>query len=103
MFMRSGYSAHTRSSGTQDHYLAPRVVLGRRHAPARPRREAQGGRLALESTCRQAVQKDDVVLDGPLAGGVDRLAPALEHEPGALGAHRRRLARVDDPVLLADV
>ena len=30
MFMRSGYSAHTRSSGTQHHHLAARVLLGLR-------------------------------------------------------------------------
>src|SRR5438445_6463087 len=98
MFIRSGYSAHTRSSGTEDHHLAPRVVLGRRHPSAPAAGESRRLPLALETPNGQAVEADDVVLDAPLAGRVHRLAPALQHEPGPVGADRDRLARVDDPV-----
>src|SRR5438874_210279 len=103
MFIRSGYSAHTRSSGTEDHHLAARVVIGGRNTSAPGRGEAGRGSLALEPASSQAVQADDVVLDDPLARRGDRLAPALEHEPGAVGPHGGGLARVDEAVLLAHV
>ena len=63
-----------------------------------------GGRgLALELVGGQPVEADQVALDGSLARRRDRLAPALEHEPVAIGADRGRLARVHDAVELADV
>src|SRR5580704_19698363 len=103
MFIRSGYSAHTRSSATEDHHLAARIVRGLGHVLMPPRSEPGGGALALEILDRELVEVDQVLLDRPLARQGHCLAPALEHEPARVGAHRDRLARVHDPVLLTQV
>src|ERR1700729_2459910 len=100
MFIRSGYSAHTRSSATEDHHLAARVVVRLVHAVTAGRREPGGGALALEILDRDLVQADEVLRDGSFPRPRNRLAPALEHEPAVIGAHRDRLARVNHPLAL---
>src|SRR5690348_7235557 len=103
MFMRSGYSAQTRSSGTQHHHLAARIVLGGRHVRPPAPLEAERNPLALEPSHGQPVKADDVLLDGHVTLEAHDLATSLEHEAAPVRADRRRLARINDPVDLAHV
>src|ERR1700727_2645625 len=99
MFMRSGYSAHTRSvrgaSGTEHHHGAPDVVLGGGDLQPASRPQAGGLALALQDVGVHAVEVDEVLLGAQLTVGGNRLAAALEHEVIAVGAHRHRPAAVD--------
>src|SRR5689334_3051394 len=102
MFIRSGYSAQTRSvSGTQDHYFAADVVVGRGHRASLIGSQSSGCGLALELGGDEAVEMDHVVFNCVSAFGRDRLAPALEQKAVVDRPHCGRLARVDDAVEFA--
>src|ERR1700749_90261 len=104
MFIRSGYSAQTRSTGgtgTQQHHLAADVVVGRSDGRPPAATQSDALRLGLELVTGQAVEPDHVLLDRSRARRADPLAPALEHKPFAVGAHGRRQAPVHDAVDLA--
>src|SRR4051812_45745651 len=103
MFMTSGYSAQTRSSGTEHRHLAADVVVGRRDRAARAGGEPERGRLALELGRGEPVEGDAVLRDLVRAVGADALAQSLEDERRALVADRHRTAGVDDAVDLAQV
>src|ERR1700721_931604 len=100
MFIRSGYSAQTRSvgSGTERHHHARAVVVGRRNL--RPARGPQPGigPLTLHRLGGDAVETHFVELNGQLAAGTDRFAPSLEHEAAVALTDRGRATAVDDPV-----
>src|SRR5436190_18993650 len=105
MFIRSGYSAQTRSwgSATEHHHHAADMIEGRvDHGPA-DRLQPSGSRLALKSGRTEAIEPDPVDLDGQAAGGSNDFTVALEHIPIVLGPHRGRSARVDHAVGLAHV
>src|SRR5580704_7001481 len=98
MFIRSGYSAHTRSSGMEDHHLAADVVRRLAHPASLHAGESGGPALALEAPCGEPIEANQVAFDGSLARHRDRLAQALEHEAVGIGADRDRSARVHDAV-----
>src|SRR5579863_3742975 len=106
MFIRSGYSAQTRSvrgSGTEDHHLAADMLLGRRDAANRVGAEA--GPLAglLQTLNAEDVERDAIGARGAGALRVDGFAPALEHERVAVARDCGRLAEIGPAVLLGDV
>src|ERR1700759_1520530 len=107
MFMRSGYSAHTRSvrsgSGTKHHHRAPDVLLGGGDLHPAGRAQARGLALALEQVWIHAVEADEVALDAQLTVGGHGLASALKGEGVAFSAHGDRPAAVDDAVALGDI
>src|SRR3954470_8474647 len=105
MFIRSGYSAHTRSvrSATEDHHRRADVDVGGRDAPHRARLEAQRLGLRLELLGVQAIETDDVVaLRARAAGPVD-LAQAVDGGAVALVDHGQRARRVAHAIDLAQV
>src|SRR4051812_3069352 len=107
MFIRSGYSAQTRSvrpaSGTQHHHRRADVVVGLGDRARGLDAQPGIGALGLERRGLEAVEADDVLLDGPPARGVDGLADATDHGAVRLLADADRAAGVDDAVDLADV
>src|SRR5579884_301796 len=103
MFIRSGYSAHTRSSGTEDHHPARDVVDGRLDLPHAERSQARFPRLAFELGRRQAVELDAIVADLAPTVLVDDFAAALEDEMAGLEPHRGRLAAEQGPLELEQV
>src|SRR5437763_239535 len=113
MFIRSGYKAQTRSSrpcaplsppsGTENHHLTTRVVLGSRDRGSDGRPEPHLGRLTLDLGGKNAVKPDDVRFHRYAPVGRDRLPPSLEHESVTVGADRRRVAGVHDPIALTHV
>src|ERR1700729_1587406 len=98
MFIRSGYSAQTRSrrSGTEHHHLGADVFLGRRNLRQSARRQPGRSGLALELLDAETIEMDPINLRRHLARGRHDLALAFELEPFALGADRGRAARVND-------
>src|SRR3954465_2536289 len=123
MFIRSGYSAHTRSvaaraphpercaprSGTQHHDRAADVVLGRRQRDGGER--AQSGRRALtpQGVLRDAIELDDTALARERAiriwraGALVALAwedasLALDDDAAPARAHAHRDAHAQQPV-----
>src|SRR5437660_5536614 len=94
MFMRSGYSAHTRSSGTENHHRAAHVIVGGIDEPAPGHPQPHTPRLVLEPMRAEAIQTDAVLLHGALAVGHHPFAPALEHESLLVSANCGRLAEV---------
>src|ERR1700729_486427 len=107
MFMRSGYSAQTRSvggaSGTEHHHRAPDVVLGGRDLHPAGGPQAGGLALGLQDVGGDVVEVDEVLLGAQLTVGGDRLAAALEHEAVAVWPHGHWPAAVDDAVVLGHV
>src|SRR3954469_14457878 len=110
MFMRSGYSAQTRSvrpsrgpSATQHHHGGPDVGLGLGDRARALDPEARRLALGLERRGVEVVEADAILLDGEVAGRVDRLAQAADPRAFGFLVHGDRPARVDDPVDLADV
>src|SRR5215211_8960559 len=102
MFMRSGYSEQTRSSGdTQHHHLRADVLCGWLDVAGRLDRKAGAGALGLERRRIEAVELDDVAagVEGPV--GRDGLADALDRHAVAAVAHGDGLGRVQPPVVLA--
>src|SRR5437764_5365847 len=103
MFISSGYSAHTRNSGTEQHHHAPDVFVSGRNLGAPRLAQTDQRRLALELAPGQSVQLDRVVADRPFAARADHLSPTLEHVVAAGCADRRGVAGVDRTVDLAHV
>src|SRR5437764_14576335 len=113
MFISSGYRAQTRSSrpgglvtspsGTGDHHLAARVVLGGRDRGPACALEPGFGALALELRRKHAGELDCVRLHGPAPVGRDRLPPALEYKSITVRPDGRGVAGVDHAVALAHV
>src|ERR1022692_3681911 len=107
MFIRSGYSAQTRSeapvSDTEQHHRATDVVPARRDA--RPTRLTHSHRSCLSLQLRrvEAIELDHVVLHRAPPVGGHGLPTTLQRETVTLGADRRRVARIHDAVELADV
>src|SRR5437879_18512 len=75
MFIRSGYSAHTRStrgergegvSRTQHHHRAARVLVGSRNLARGLHAQAGGGALALQLARAEALQSDHIAFGSPL-------------------------------------
>src|SRR6185437_16792268 len=95
MFIRSGYSAHTRSSraisGTEHHHAAGDVLVGGRQDARRLLPQARLGALAAEHRDGHEVELDQVALRLP--GGV----PGALERPG-----RSRLVLAEDPPLAFD-
>src|SRR6266566_2319450 len=94
MFIRSGYSAHTRSAAplaTEDHYLRA-DVLGRLGDLAHVfGLEPVRGALRGQPRRRDGREVDGVVGRLALAGGRDQLAHALDPYAVVLEPHRHRL------------
>src|SRR5437764_5848698 len=104
MFIRSAYSAHTRSaSGTEHHHHTADMVRGRRDRGSADRFQPGLRSLAFELVRRQRVDPDQVLFDGPPSVALDRLPAAFEHEAGSVLADRGGLARIDDSLELADI
>src|SRR3954452_9979510 len=104
MFMRSGYSAQTRSSGgTQHHHLRADVLWGWLDVAGRLDRKAGVGALGLERRRVDAVELDDVAagVEGPV--GRDDLADAFDRHAVTAVAHGDRLGRVQPAVVLAHI
>src|ERR1019366_4378416 len=110
MFMRSGYSAHTRRvesglagalSATKHHHGAADVLLGRGHRARAGIVQSRFASLAMQAGCTQAVELDDIALtrgcrslsarvrrDGALALDADG-APAHPHAQRTTLVERR--------------
>src|SRR3954464_4271194 len=105
MFMRSGYSAHTRRvrSATEHRHRRADVVQRLGDAPRRLGPQAEGGGLGGQLVDVDAVELDDVVGDraGPVAR--DDLAHALDGGAVAQVAYGDRAAGVDGAADLAQV
>src|SRR3954451_3032466 len=108
MFMRSGYSAHTRSvrplvSATQHHHRRADVLVRLGNRAGAVDAEPGRGALVLERRRLEVVEADEVLRDGALAGGVDGLADPADHGPLRLIVDGRGSAEIDDAVALAEV
>src|SRR5579871_1003592 len=89
MFIRSGYSAQTRrtGSGTEHHHLAGRVFLGLADDAGRLGAQPRALRLPPELLLADAVEFDHILF----ARFVPALGPvAGEHDPLALDPDRLR-------------
>src|ERR1700730_4686809 len=90
MFIRSGYSAQTRSvvgacseapsSGNERHHLAPQMLLGGLDAPDRPRTQTRREPLPLKLLDAEEIELDHVTL----AFGARRPRAEAEQADGAL-------------------
>src|SRR3954467_13442768 len=108
MFMRSGYSAHTRSvrplvSATQHHHRRADVLVRLGNPAGAVDAEPGRGALVLERRRLEVVEADEVLRDCALAGGVDGLADPAGHGPLQRIVHGHRAAGVDDTFDLAEV
>src|SRR5919108_4225294 len=105
MFIRSGYSAQTRSvrSATEHHYRRADVVDGRLQATRGLGAQAEGRGLRGQGRGVEPVELDDVVGHRPRAVAGDDLADALDRRAVAEVAHSDRAACVYDPADLAEV
>src|ERR1700733_13865281 len=105
MFIRSGYSAHTRSvsSGMERHHHTRDVLVSGRDLHPSRRLKPSIRALAFQRLGRDAVKRHLVELDGQLTADADRLAPSLQHEALFAPADRGRATAVDDPGAVADL
>src|SRR3954451_20798161 len=104
MFMRSGYSAQTRSSrSTEHHHTGADMLRGPIAMPGRLARKAGAGALGLERRCVDAVELDHVAAGVERPVGGDGLADALDRHAVPAVADGHRLGRVQPPVVLAHV
>src|SRR6478672_2919724 len=100
MFIRSGYSAQTRStrSGTEHRHRRPDVLVALGNADRRLGAQAVRGRLGLEPGDVEAVELDDVDAGAARAAGRDDRPDALDRGPVAVVAHGDGRAGVDHAV-----
>src|SRR5579859_5919392 len=105
MFIRSGYSAQTRSwcSGTKHHHSTPDVVDGRRDLFPPGRTQSTGPRFALDLPGVHLIEPDPIELARHRAVGAHNLTLALEDEAIAVSSNRRRAARIEHSIELANV
>src|SRR6516165_7656998 len=119
MFIRSGYSAHTRSTSeealatrpwscTKHHHGAACVLLAGRYPPRRLRAQAHLDRLPLKLCRAETIQLDHAALDGLrgtrrsavgaacIACEVDEQSLALDQHAVAADLHAGRTAEVED-------
>src|SRR5437660_1607991 len=103
MFMRSGYRAQTRSSGTEHHHRAADVFVGAGDLGLSGGPQARVAGLTAQLASSQPIEADAILAHLPFARDPDDLPAALEHEGRAACAHGSRVARVDDAIDLAHV
>src|SRR5919201_4771311 len=103
MFIRSGYSAQTRSvrSATEHHHRRADIVDGRLQATRGLGAQAEGGGLRCQGRGVEPVELDYVVGHRARAVARDDLADTLDRRAVAEVAHRDRAACVYAPADLA--
>src|SRR5690349_16903479 len=103
MFMRSGYRAQTRSSGTEHHHRASDVFVGGGDLGSAGAAQSGVAGFTAELAGGHPIEGDAVLAHFALARHADDLPAALEHEVCSARTHGGRVAGVDDAIDLAHV